>query len=743
MRNGMFLLMLLFTFLVSCGGSEGKGCINHSDCNSGYCNPDNSTCEKKECEEWRELKGGECVLKAGKCDSIGTTCNSETEVCNENLHACITNPCNNQNCSDHGVCKISSIDFSAFCDCNDGYKPQGLTCVQNDFCENANCSEWEQCNPLNGICEIKDGRCISNSNCTNQICNTNTYTCIFDPCINQSCSNHGDCYVSPNDFSANCECENGYSPEGLTCIQDDLCLNVNCSDWEQCKAGVCNLKEGRCSEESHCSSWKSCDLNSHECILDENRCDSDLNCNNGQICSSSRYCVDCISGDERVVSCGFLTLETPKTQICNQNNSWEDISSCPFWVKQGIDQFNSGEDYISSIANDGSNIIVLGKYYGRYFMRKYSKDGELIWVNNFDTASESKIYPNNIYVDSSSNIFIVGYHKSVDFYGKRNGCCENSSDCATITNSDKNRDSILVKYNSFGAFQWAEAWGNSYNEEAYFISTTPSGDIFVSGNKVYEYDYDNTTQDVFVKKFHSDGTPYENNVNTFGSNYQDEYLYGMDLKGDSLVIVGYSDYQNGNFLMMSFDISVNNYSDTVVESVFGTPNGREFLTDIKFGNSGEYYLLGNTDASFNNSSLIGENDIILMKYNSNNSLVWTKHIGTPYNEYSTGVELDLDGNIYVLGDTEGIFNTNNQTIQDVFIAKYNSSGERLSLKQFGSEYIDTSYCFFTDNEKNIFVGGQTEGSFNNFVKYNGTILYNQSFERDYRGELFFAKFKIE
>ena len=103
--------------------------------------------------------------------------------------------------------------------------------------------------------------------------------------------------------------------------------------------------------------------------------------------------------------------------------------------------------------------------------------------------------------------------------------------------------------------------------------------------------------------------------------------------------------------------------------------------------SDNIYVTGWTQGKLDTYS--GNDDIILVKYNSSGTKQWTRQFGAPsfleksqYNSSSQmtpstdkgiGVAVDSSGNIYVTGNTEGGMDENtNSGKNDIFLVKYNS-----------------------------------------------------------------------
>jgi hypothetical protein len=99
-------------------------------------------------------------------------------------------------------------------------------------------------------------------------------------------------------------------------------------------------------------------------------------------------------------------------------------------------------------------------------------------------------------------------------------------------------------------------------------------------------------------------------------------------------------------------------------------------------------------------------------------LEWTVQFGTEKNERVRGVAVDPEGNIYVAGDTDGVFPGQSGGGLDGFLRKYNFHGEELWTKQFsssnsGSEIIR---AIAVDDLGNSFVVGGTSGVFPGQIK---------------------------
>jgi hypothetical protein len=71
---------------------------------------------------------------------------------------------------------------------------------------------------------------------------------------------------------------------------------------------------------------------------------------------------------------------------------------------------------------------------------------------------------------------------------------------------------------------------------------------------------------------------------------------------------------------------------------------------------------------------------------------------------------DFNGNVAVVGTTEGDISSVNQGGSDAFVAKYDADGNLLNSIQFGTEENDEAVQVLFDQQNNYYVVGYTEGS---------------------------------
>ncbi|MDD5492671.1 MAG: SBBP repeat-containing protein [bacterium] len=149
---------------------------------------------------------------------------------------------------------------------------------------------------------------------------------------------------------------------------------------------------------------------------------------------------------------------------------------------------------------------------------------------------------------------------------------------------------------------------------------------------------------------------------------------------------------------------------------------------------GNIYVTGHTYGSFEGKTNAGGADIFLIKLEPSGKILWIKQFGSSESDYGLSVTSDSEGNAYVVGDTYGkLTGTRNYGEADVFIMKFDASGDRLWSAQFGTVFAEHTKMVLVDNSGNIFVTGDTSGTLEPKTAFGGYDIflakYNQYGDR--------------
>ncbi len=122
---------------------------------------------------------------------------------------------------------------------------------------------------------------------------------------------------------------------------------------------------------------------------------------------------------------------------------------------------------------------------------------------------------------------------------------------------------------------------------------------------------------------------------------------------------------------------------------------------------GNVYVSGRCEGAFDGQSVIGGSDRFVTKFDTNGTRLWTKVFGTPDNDGDYGMAVDASGNSYVSGGTTGTIpgETRVGGVEDLILAKLDSNGNVLWIRQWGSTANDYSQGCAVDRYGNCYVAG--------------------------------------
>lgn len=138
-------------------------------------------------------------------------------------------------------------------------------------------------------------------------------------------------------------------------------------------------------------------------------------------------------------------------------------------------------------------------------------------------------------------------------------------------------------------------------------------------------------------------------------------------------------------------------------------NGLDVAVD-RSGNS--VYVTGFTIGALggpNASSIPVTDDSYIAKFDSNGNVVWIRQFGTTAFDEAYSVTTDRQGNVFATGWTQGNLGGTNAGLYDVWVTKYDSAGNRQWIRQFGTPEYEFPWKTVVDGENNVYVTGWTLG----------------------------------
>lgn len=331
--------------------------------------------------------------------------------------------------------------------------------------------------------------------------------------------------------------------------------------------------------------------------------------------------------------------------------------------------------FFSSTASFDTTTLTNTNFYEDIFIAKYNDNGNLIWAKSAGGSNEDDAL--GIASDNYGNTYITGYFVSPTIAFD-----------SIILNNVFGHDVFLTKYDSLGNVVWAKSAGGNNWEEAYNVATDSSGNVYITGrfgstSLAFGSTILNNTGsvDIFVAKYDSNGNPQwaKSATGSFGDS-------GHNIACDATGNV----YITGNYGSTTLNIG-----------------GVTLLNDT-------------TDQS---------PDVFISKYDSNGNVIWAKSINGKGRDEGTGITTDLTGNVYVTGFFRSdslkvgpydLINSNAGT-DDIFIAKYDSTGNEQWAKSFGGSGYDWPEEIKADPYGNLLVAGEFTSP---ALGFGSTILNN-------------------
>jgi uncharacterized delta-60 repeat protein len=324
----------------------------------------------------------------------------------------------------------------------------------------------------------------------------------------------------------------------------------------------------------------------------------------------------------------------------------------------------------------------------------------LSWAQRYNnTPKENRDRTNCIAKDASGNIYTAGY----TYY------------------PGNERDFLVLKYDASGNLIWEQRINSNTDEkdEAKAITVDAPGNVYITGVG---------DDDFFTVKLNSSGQlQWETSYDGAGTDYDEAIGIVTDASGN-VFIAGLSDADPT--IAISNNVVVIKYNANGVQQWIQTYNGTGNLNDqpsaLGIDASGNVYISGFTEAAGGNQNLL------VLKYNTSGVLQFTKNIDVSGNDDVLN-ELALDASfLYVTGETD------NGDDDDYITYKYDLSGAQQWVKTYDFGDNDRTSGIDVDANGNVFVTGRSKNTNDDFdvatIKYNsaGTQQwvnrYNAGFE---------------
>jgi hypothetical protein len=258
---------------------------------------------------------------------------------------------------------------------------------------------------------------------------------------------------------------------------------------------------------------------------------------------------------------------------------------------------------------------------------------------------------------------------------------------------------LLVSVASTQNQTWIRQLGTPHHDSPWGAAADGSGGVYIGGSSAGNLGGQGA--DPWLARYDSTGNPTW--VRQFGSGY-DDYLIAAAPDGSGGVFVGGSIWTSANaeIWLARYDSAGN---QTWIRQ-FGTIGSDEALAAAPDG-SGGVYMSGYAQGSLGGPSGGGGGDVWLARYDSAGTQMWIRQFGTNGFDQAHAAAPDGAGGVYVSGQTTGSLGGANMGFSDVWLAHYDSVGSQTWVRQFGTSSNDFAFGGAPDGMGGVFICGTT------------------------------------
>jgi hypothetical protein len=165
----------------------------------------------------------------------------------------------------------------------------------------------------------------------------------------------------------------------------------------------------------------------------------------------------------------------------------------------------------------------------------------------------------------------------------------------------------------------------------------------------------------------------------------------------------------------------------IIDTPAWTKQAGTTLTDeargVAVDGSGNVFISGMTRGGLDGNTNAGGQDLFLIKYDADGTRLWTRQVGTSAEDASNAVAVDDTGNAYMAAwSSGGIDGNSNAGGTDIVVMKYDTNGTKLWTKQMGGSLADYPQDIAIHNG-NAYIVGYTYGSVDGYPNAGSYDLF--------------------
>ncbi|MCC6182356.1 MAG: T9SS type A sorting domain-containing protein [Bacteroidia bacterium] len=380
---------------------------------------------------------------------------------------------------------------------------------------------------------------------------------------------------------------------------------------------------------------------------------------------------------------------------------------------------------------------------GDFFLVKYDNTGNELWIKQFGGCTSNTEGAGGLCYDSTNNfIYMTGFFAGTMTFG-----------CTWLSSS--NRSFYLAKFDLNGNCIWAKQSTGAGVSSASGVALDKDGNLYVCGTTADSATFDTYTipRGGFLAKYDANGNClWAQNKFRYVNNFMPSELtpQAINIVDSTIVISG--TVGNDTIIVDTITI-IHNGINAAFISAFDMVGDVKWLKlaggggnsgggfDFSVDKNGNSYTCGTFSGTGTFDTIVLTNpmndDAFIAKYNIFGELQWVKQLNASGGAWGKNLSANIEGVSYMTGYFSGTANFGTYTVtasttQDMFVARYDSNGVCLGVRNFGKAQ-GSAVCTNNDNEYWV------AGIFLSPTVTIGNTTFNNYTTSGYPSDLFVAK----
>ena len=347
------------------------------------------------------------------------------------------------------------------------------------------------------------------------------------------------------------------------------------------------------------------------------------------------------------------------------------------------------------------------------FLARYTAAGVLEWVRT-GTSATAGGEAHNVAVDPLGHCYLTGSFMGTTSFGASNVVSAGGSDV------------FIAKYDRAGTLLWVTRHGAGFNDSGRGIVADGTNGCFVTGILQTSSDA-NTARDIFFERYNAAGVLQWQQLPTGPSSDaglaaatdadHNAYFTGWIT---STVNFGSTNLTAAGSLRDMFIAKFNHDGTLLWITQVGGVNADEGK-GIGVDTNGNVYVGGSLNLNFNGSN--NAEQLRITKFSSTGALLWQRDLLAEFYYFDFSSVTDLGGNTWIFAGLQGTGDFGGGPVTatgtyDGLLAKYNSDGAFVWVKQIGGSGAAIGHRVATDVAGHCYLTGE----FNGLANFGSTNL---------------------